>query len=171
MEASFQIPIKTFSINEKSTRNASYTTQKYKDWAAKALYQLDKPSVKEELKKIREYLNIEKHIIEVELIAYYPKDVVFTKKDLPSSRCHDITNWEKILVDLMFLPNYHDRKVPYGCQNLNIDDKYLFDCISRKRISTEHKIEVTIKVHHKQDIFPEYFQNKEQFSCDDTEEL
>ncbi len=162
MKTSFSIPCKTFSINDKFCNSRSYTTSNYKNWEAKTLYQLDKTNIQEKLEQIRKYLDPSKHLVEINLTAYYPYDILFTKKGDPSSKCHDVTNWEKILVDLLFLPKYFSKSTPYGVKNINQDDKWLFDCNSKKRISDTYSIEIEIIIHDKHDIFPQYFQNTTQ---------
>lgn len=162
MEKSFILPIKTFSLNKKHCRDARHTTRDYKDWEATVCYELDKKERREALKELRETFEDSTDIYILEFTAYYPREILFTKKDKPSSKCHDITNWEKPLQDILFDTKFFARTAPYGCKNLNIDDKYVFDLISKKRASDKFEIHVNIKILKKSDIFPEFDQSKEQ---------
>lgn len=80
------------------------------------------------------------------MIVYYPKDKVLTKKDELSNKCFDTTNIEKPLMDLIFLPKYFDLEYPFGCKNLNLDDKFLLDLVSKKRISPDQNHYIKIKL-------------------------
>jgi len=72
-----------------------------------------------------------------------------------SSKAFDVSNMKKPLIDLIFLPKYFNQKPPYGAKNLNIDDKYITDLSSKKRISPtdEPYIEAVLRVESLNDLY------------------
>jgi hypothetical protein len=101
---------------------------------------------KKKLKELRQYFDPKKHVYKVDLTFFYPKHVLHKKEGGISARAHDLSNVEKPLIDLIFLPMFYDRPSPYGAKNLNIDDKYITDLRSRKRVGKDFRVRVTLNI-------------------------
>lgn len=140
------LPIKAFSINKMSYRDKRYKTKEAQDWSHTVLHHLSQKENKKKLKELRDYFDPKKHAYKLDLTFYYPKEILHTKDGRISAKSHDISNVEKPLIDLLFLPKYFDEKPPYGAENLNVDDKYLVDMTSRKRAAETHGIEIDIEI-------------------------
>jgi len=149
MKRSFRLSnLKPFSIN------AAYCTQgqsrikskAYRDWQCEVFFQLNQEQVAETLKELREYFEPEKHHVHVELTAIYPKTKFFTRKGTVSAKTQDLSNWEKTIIDCVFLPKHHETPVPYGAPNLNFDDKYVTRCVSQKVPSDEEEFAIEMEI-------------------------
>ena len=141
------INLEPFSINSMYCKNRSWKTQKYNEWSANVFHQLNSEENLKAFEELRNYFDPEKHAYEVNLRFFYPDDKLFTKKGSLSSRAHDISNIEKPLIDLLFLPVYYKKPSPYGCKNLNIDDKFIKSMSSQKMSADESRIDVTIHIY------------------------
>jgi len=127
-------------------KTRSYTTTEYKTWQYAFFHKIDTESNLKAFADLREAFNPKKQAFIVNIITYYPHDILYTKKGTLSSKAHDRSNVEKPIVDLIFLPKYFNQESPYGCKNLNIDDKYILDISSKKRASEEAHIEIEIEI-------------------------
>jgi len=129
-------------------KNKNHTTVKYQNWAHNILHLLNNDEIEAKLELIRTEFDPEKHRYVVDLIFNFPKHILFTQTKIMSAKAFDVSNVEKPLIDLIFLPKYFDRPSPYGAKNLNIDDKYISDLSSKKRATTDgtHSIDVTIQL-------------------------
>ncbi len=123
-------------------------TQAAREWSYRIMHQLSLPQNQEQLEKIRASFDRNKHCFQLSMRALYPKNILYKKDGTISAKSMDLTNWEKPLVDLLFLPKYFDVPSPYGCKNINCDDKYVTSMYSTKAVSESgtHKIEITVKI-------------------------
>lgn len=121
-------------------------TSKARDWTMEVFFQLSMSDNEKALKIMREAFDAEKHAYKVNLTALYPPDIYFTKKGTISAKCQDLSNWEKPIIDCIFLSKFFDLPVPQGCQNLNIDDKYVVELNSRKLPSDRYEILVDLEI-------------------------
>jgi hypothetical protein len=122
-------------------------TSKARKWTHEAFFQLDNEENKQAMKELREAFDPDRHCYRVELTAFYPKSEMYTRDGRVSARTHDLTNWEKAIVDCIFLKAHHGRSVPDGCENLNSDDKYIVELLSKKRAGTRgYEIVVSIEI-------------------------
>jgi hypothetical protein len=137
MRRTFNIPIAPFSINAYHYADKRHKTREARDWETKVLYQLNKPAAQKSFAELRAHFDLNKHVYSANLIAYYPESTFFTAKGLISQRTLDLTNWEKPIIDLLFLPKHYNNPEPYGCKNLNIDDKFLGRMFSTKKPSLD----------------------------------
>jgi len=140
------LPVKTFSINKMYYATQKVKTKEAREWYGRDFNYLDDPAIQVELEKIRSAFDPKKHALFVHLKAHYDPARLFTKDGRLSGRAHDITNWEKPLIDLLFLPKYFNQKPPKGAPNLNVDDKYLIGCSSSKIPNKEIGIKIEIKI-------------------------
>lgn len=127
-------------------RDRSVKTTEARHWTYEVFDVLNQSENQEKLENLRNFFEKKKHAYCVELIAYYPEELYYTKAGDMSSRTFDISNWEKPLIDLIFLPKYHKQTAPNGCPNLNVDDRYLKKMSSLKLPSDTHKIYIKIQI-------------------------
>lgn len=135
-----------------SYRDKRNKTQEAHDWSHTVLHHLSQPHNKEQLKDLREYFDPKKHAYKIDLKFYYPPEILRTKDGRISAKSHDLSNVEKPLIDLIFLPKYFDIPSPYGAENLKIDDKYLVDLKSSKRTSEDYKMEIELEIINLEDL-------------------
>lgn len=127
-----------------NARDMRFKTPAYKDWEVSAFFQLQKHEIQENITTLREQFDANKHSYEVTFTAYYPRNTYFTKQGRISSKTMDLSNFEKPLLDLIFLPKYHNSFFPYGCPNLNVDDKLVSKLTSSKKSCDN--LDITIEV-------------------------
>lgn len=127
-------------------RDKRHKTIEAQEWSCSVLVALALKENKKKLKELRQHFDPKKHVYKVDLTFFYPKHVLFRKDGGISARAHDLSNVEKPLIDLVFLPMFYDRPSPYGAKNLNIDDKYIIDLRSRKRVGKDFRIRVTLNI-------------------------
>ena len=140
------LKLKPFSINAMFCRDKRHKTIEAQEWSCSVLVALALKENKKKLKELRQYFDPMKHVYKVDLTFFYPKHVLYRKDGGISARAHDLSNVEKPLIDLVFLPMFYDRPSPYGAKNLNIDDKYITDLRSRKRVGKDFRIRVTLNI-------------------------
>ena len=127
-------------------RDKRHKTIEAQEWSCSILVALALKENKKKLKELRQHFDPKKHVYKVDLTFFYPKHVLHKKEGGISARAHDLSNVEKPLIDLVFLPMFYDRPSPYGAKNLNIDDKYIVDLRSRKRVGKDFRIRVTLNI-------------------------
>ena len=127
-------------------RDKRHKTIEAQEWSCSVLVALALKENKKKLKELRQYFDPMKHVYKVDLTFFYPKHVLFRKDGGIAAMAHDLSNVEKPLIDLVFLPMFYDRPSPYGAKNLNIDDKYITDLRSRKRVGKDFRIRVTLNI-------------------------
>jgi len=144
MELNFEIEGRAFSINKAYYKNRQ-RTQACRAWGEAILEQFVKmEKYFEEFNKcVNDNLN-DTHL-EVKLSFYIPKKDMFTAKGKVSRRGQDLTNIEKLFIDLLFDKRYNDR----GWVNLNLDDTLITRLISEKKVSKDnsYKIRVHVSTH------------------------
>lgn len=144
----FKLDIKPFSVNQmygaKKFRTVAYT-----NWIQELLSCLSTSDNLLKLKTLRESFDIKKHYYSVELLVFYPRNVFINKKGEISTKTQDCSNFEKSLIDVLFLPKYFET-----VENLNIDDKYIAELLSKKMASEDGSqyIEVSIEIKTLQDL-------------------
>lgn len=136
------IPFKAISVND-----AYYGNKKYgmkadaKDWCYQVNWIL--VQYKSQFELLRSQFNPKEHGLCLE-IEYHYKDF-YNKNGEISSKVFDLTNNEKILVDLI-VDARHYGPPPYKSPNLNINDKHVTKIISQKMKSDSDKIEIKISL-------------------------
>jgi hypothetical protein len=146
MRETFCLTGKSFSIN------AMYGPKKFKtsaarDWEYSVLHQLNSSENLAKFERLRSYFNPNKHVFSVSIIVTYPENKFYARStQLISSHTHDVSNVEKPLIDLFFLPKYYELGDPYGVKNLNCDDRFITHMVSRKIIGPEHGIVVKVRI-------------------------
>lgn len=146
MKIQLKIPVKTMSVNAMFYGNRHIKTTEAREWTYKVFNALSSPDNQAELERFRKHFKASKHAVTAHLKAYYPKDILFTKQGQLSARAHDVTNWEKPIIDLIMVDKYHDKPFPKGCPNMNTDDKYLVKITSEKKAGEDYLIEAAFQV-------------------------
>lgn len=138
--------LEPFSVNRMYGRDRRYKTADYKDWELAVVQALSVPVVQQKLKELREFFDPKQHAFVVKFDFQYPHAVLYNKAGEISSRAEDLSNTEKPLLDILFLPKYHVQTRPYGCPNINADDKHVLRLTSSKRASADSKHWIKIAV-------------------------
>ncbi len=141
----FVLKGRSFSIN------AMYGPKKFKtsearDWEMTVFHQLGHGDNVAKFERLRAAFNPAVHGYSIAITVVYPETKFYTKVGDISAHTHDVSNYEKPLVDLFFLSKYFNNDVPYGTKNLNCDDKYIIRMFSRKCVGPDFGIRVTLKV-------------------------
>lgn len=137
-----------FSINRMYYANKMSKTAEAQKWTLEVFHDLSQPHNQEKLEALRAGFDPKQHGFNVSFTMYFPVDIFWTKTKRISSRTFDLSNIEKPLIDLLFLPKYFDKTPPFGCKNLNIDDKYLMEMSSRKlpHNSPKHRMLIDVEI-------------------------
>jgi hypothetical protein len=98
------------------------------------------------LKQLREAFDPQLHCYAIDLTFYYEHADFYTKKGQVSSKTQDLSNCEKILIDCICLPKFFTEYPPYGIENLNVDDRFVVDLVSRKRPADKQAVHFTISI-------------------------
>lgn len=132
MKATLHIPVEPLSVNAMHYRDKRFKSAKCKQWETMVLLALTSEQSQQEMKNIRESYKQGVHCFKVHLTAVYPVNHFFTKSGIVSNKTLDCSNWEKPIVDLLFLPKYHSQSPPSGCPNINVDDRFITSLSSEK---------------------------------------
>lgn len=148
MRVTFTLPLQPFSVNRTYYRDRRHKTQDFRDWELATINALAAPQVQSKLAKIREGFDAKKHGFVVRFKYMYPAAILFNKQGQISSRAEDLSNVEKPLLDVLFLPKYSVQPFPWGCPNVNADDKHVLRLNSSKTISPndQHYIQISIAI-------------------------
>lgn len=151
MKIEFTLNSPPFSIN--NAYNTNHTrNRKCRKWGDNILEQLQAEHIQKQLLE----LHYQKpKSLSVSLRFLYPKDYLYTKssgfKDI-SKRSMDLSNIEKLLIDLIFDSRFNERGLKTGkgiieITNLNLDDKLITRLCSSKELSPSglHQIHVSIE--------------------------
>lgn len=114
-----------------------------REWISQACYQLSQPVNKQALADLRTFFDDKKHCYTVHIDRTVSN--FFNKQGSISTRSIDVTNYEKLIFDLIFTPTFYGSS-SMECENLNIDDKYVTTLISRKKPGPKDNIKITIKI-------------------------
>ncbi len=119
---------------------------KYKDWANQFFHKIDTEENIQALEELREGFieATDAYIVHIE--TYVPKSILYTKTGKLSARDFDRSNIEKPIIDLLFFPKYFKLDSPFGCKNLNIDDRYISEISSKKKASSNEGFEIKITI-------------------------
>lgn len=135
MKKSFTLNQKPFSVNAMYYASVKAKTKEARQWSYQVFNELDSPQIQQCINDLKGHFNPKKHCYKIKMTAYFPEDVIYKKDGSLSSRAFDITNWEKPIVDLLFLPKHCKSETPYGVNNLEIDDRFITKCVSEKKAS------------------------------------
>lgn len=144
MKIEFFLPLGPFSVNRMYYRDKRHKTQAYKDWELQAFNCLNADRIQHKLRELRMAYDPTKHCFAVSF-TYHCPDLLNAQGTI-SSRVEDLSNVEKPLLDVLFLPKFHVQPFPYGCQNVNADDKHVLELTSRKILAEKKGTNITIEL-------------------------
>lgn len=137
-----------FSINSAYYRNRQ-RTKECRAWGNQIHCQLAEPQVAAALKLFKQSLTSHTKL-QVELNFKYPERTLYTLSGEVSRRSMDLSNIEKLLIDLIFDKRFQDRLTDngYSIVSLEEDDKKIMKLISTKSLSEDNtnQIEVIITI-------------------------
>lgn len=135
------LPIKPLSINSTNCVSRSgrlIKTAQANEWNISAFEALNSDENQEAINKLKKYFDYKKHQYSIKIIAHFPRSHFYKKDGTLSSKSMDVSNFEKAVIDVLFLPKHCNRPAPFGVNNLEVDDKYITKCIGEKR-ATDHE--------------------------------
>lgn len=156
MKLEITVIAEPFSINKayylKSYGNKAATkvrTAACREWGDRVLFQLQQ--YVSEMKQCHDFFDQNAHALRIDLIHYIPEEKFYTKAGHISIASSDITNIEKLFVDLVFDERFSGRSLDtVTVQNLNINDKFIVDMRSRKLPSySGYKIKIIVEIINK----------------------
>ena len=149
------LSVKPFSINGMYYSQKAVKTQAAREWTYDVFSELSSEKNRRAMEELGEAFDPGSQYFRIKLIAFYPKKYLLTKANAISAKSIDITNWEKPLVDLIFLPKHQQKEEPFGCQNIGYDDRYICEMSSCKMPweHSDHGIIVEIEIKNNQDLY------------------
>lgn len=114
-----------------------------RDWQFHLFTELAKSTNKQIIQNLKSHFNPDLNGYKVAITYAAPQATFYNKTGKLSSRQIDLSNCEKSLIDVFFLPKYNGT---YGAENLDIDDKWLLELSSRKTLSPDEHYYTTIQI-------------------------
>ncbi len=128
-----------FSIN-KAYYKATFTrTRECRDWANAIIEKLQSPKNLAAVSAFKQKFDASNGAIGVFLKFHINRSVFYTKSKDISRFSMDLSNVEKLLVDLLF-----DKK--YGIHALDLDDKLIVQLVSEKVPSDSFSIDIGLRI-------------------------
>jgi len=149
MKRTLVIHNKAFSVNKTHYKNKRIKTTAFREWTYNIFYELYHCKENQAaLKDLRENFDPATQAFTTHIKYIMPEEIAVTKAGYLSSKAMDLTNIEKPLIDIIFLPVHNSYTPPQGCPNINQDDKFIIRQSSEKAISSDgkHRLEVTIEI-------------------------
>lgn len=138
----FSLPFRAISVNDSYYGNRKFGMKKEaKEWTYAVNWELAKHS--SQFESLKNQFNPKIHGLSVSFLFIYKE--FFNKSGSISSKIYDLTNCEKLLLDLI-VDSAHHGPAPYKSPNLNINDKHVIELISRKTSGSADEIVVEIKI-------------------------
>jgi len=143
----FTLQSPPFSINKAHYKRSFTRTVECREWGDNILAQLQNPDLQLEFQEFRKSLNKREGII-ISITYNIADNIFYTKKGEISRRSMDLSNIEKLLIDLIFDTRFCGREINGKViHNLAIDDKLIVDMHSKKK-PTEGEPYITIEIKH-----------------------
>lgn len=121
-------------------------TQDLRNWMVEVFHALSTDANQAALADLRSNFDQSKQFYFIRLVHYIPEKKYRAKNG--NLKTPDITNIEKPLIDLIFDKKYHDKKPPFGCPNLNMNDASTAGMLTwKKPTSGAYYIKVDISIH------------------------
>ncbi|BAQ92871.1 hypothetical protein [uncultured Mediterranean phage uvMED] len=134
-----------FSINSWYSLDLKSRSVDSFKWGYKVFDEINKKENQVKIRELSKVFDSNKHTFSVRLIFYYPENVFYTKAGSISSRSHDLSNLEKPIIDLIFIPS-HFGEYPNGSKNMNCDDRFITELFSAKKVGKAFGIKATISI-------------------------
>lgn len=146
MSQKLVLNVEPFSINRLHYRDGKIKTQTARDWECRVFHELSKEPNSKILKELRDKFDHLKHGYIIKMVCFYAQEKLFNRQGAISAKSMDISNWEKPLIDLIFLEKFSELKPPFGAENLKTDDRFILQMSSGKRASKTPRIEVSLRI-------------------------
>jgi Holliday junction resolvase RusA-like endonuclease len=159
MKITLKLKTSPISINSAYYKRNMAFNENTRKWRANFLKQLQDKKYIEKFEKFRHMFNPKKHMLRVSFTWFQPVEVLFTKQGQLSLRSTDVDNCLKIPTDCLFDAKYNEKWLSLrkggeaklykdftGLQNLNINDKFIFDTRSIKLPSEDSDYHCLIEV-------------------------
>ena len=150
MDIHFTINASPFSINKAYYKRSFTRTEQCRAWGDSVLAQLQAERIQADFEALRACCET-RHGLEAHLTFHIPAKLFYTKKGEISRRSQDLSNVEKMLIDLIFDERYCGRELDDGqvINNLSLDDKLIVKLVSEKKPTEgSAQIEVTLRSLH-----------------------
>jgi hypothetical protein len=139
---------KTISVNSMYYGNRLHgKTTEAREWSTQILFTILKHA--KQFEALRSHFEPKKHVYKMKMKMFIPESVMYTKAGLMTSLVHDLSNVEKPLIDLIFLPKFYSEQSLLGekAPNLNVDDRFL-QYLSSEKVPTKDYwgIEVELEI-------------------------
>lgn len=135
---------KPFSINNAYYKKSFTHTKECRQWRKTIIEALSTPENLYAMEALRDTFKVGgNHALNVTIIYGVHKEWFWTQKGDISRRSQDLSNVEKLLIDIIFDSRFYERG---EIENLNIDDKYITVLHSEKTWSNTWNIEVTLSL-------------------------
>lgn len=126
---------RAFSVNAATYRDARFKTASYKEWYTILNQQIIRhPEYANLLILAEDFLLDERQILELDYHVQYPESVFKNPKGLVSSRTFDVSNTEKLFIDLLV------------GDIMGINDKYIRKMVSSKGPGDNFALKFTIRL-------------------------
>lgn len=126
---------RAFSINQATGRDARFKSSSYKEWYTILKQQIiAHPEYANLLILAEDFLADETQAIELDYHVQYPADFFKNSKGLISSRTFDVSNTEKLFVDMLL------------GDIMGINDKYVHKLVSSKGPGDSYALKFTIRL-------------------------
>jgi hypothetical protein len=136
------LPFAAYSINDQYYADRKFGMRKEaKDFCYKVNWELDKRA--DDFLAFNKTFDKKHNALRIKITHYYAN--FYNKSGEISSKVLDLSNSEKLLLDLLLDPRNHGT-APYKCRNLNINDKYVVELISKKCPGSEDLVELEIEM-------------------------
>lgn len=159
MKALFKIKSKPISTNSAYYKRNKAFNQQSREWRANFFKELQNDYNQNQIKHITSYFDPKKHMLKVCFTWFQPLDILFTNSGTLSLRSMDVDNCLKIPLDCLFDKKYNDKwlslrkgaelslykDIP-SLNNLNINDKFVFDVRSIKSPSTDNSYHCSVEI-------------------------
>jgi ribosomal protein S8 len=159
MKITLKLKTSPISINSAYYKRNKAFNENSRKWRANFLKQLQDKKYIEKFEKFRHMFDPKKHMIKVCFTWFQPVEVLFTKQGQLSLRSTDVDNCLKIPTDCLFDAKYNEKWLQLRkggetklykdfttLQNLNINDKFIFDTRSIKLPSEDSDYHCLIEV-------------------------
>lgn len=146
MKRKFVLSVRSYSVNKLYYRDQRFKRQETYEWMAQVFNQLSLQEHQDNLKALKDFFDPKKHCLQFQIVEYYTAEKFTASNGEISSKTFDISNIEKPLIDLFCDSKYYDEPHPYGCKNLSINDKFVTELYSSKRLGNFPRLEVSIKI-------------------------
>lgn len=131
MRIEFTLPTKAFSLNKYRYGHTPHKTVEARAYEEAVLGLLER---EEGISDIGHQWRLSGGYVHIELVAVYPREVFYNKQGMVSAKTLDVTNFEKILQDLIMN------------KTMLVDDRFVTRLVSSKCPGSQYEIRVVLQL-------------------------